>query len=105
MQVILFECDKRGETFLEVMPENLCEYTFVVHTHLACTRDASIGVECQVEGFHDLVRLQIIQSQMVMVRPHQTAYISICSTLGPGVGRCVADSAACLYYSGYDNEI
>ncbi len=78
------------------MPESSqCEYTFKVHTHLACIRDTPIGVECQVEGYHDLVSFQRMPYRSV-ASGEKLIYLSVCSTLGSGVGGCEPSSASCL---------
>ncbi len=82
-QIILFECDNRDEAILEVMPESSqCEYTFKVHTHLACIRDTPIGVECQVEGYHDLVSFQRMPYRSV-ASGEKLIYLSVCDNYTP----------------------
>ena len=92
----MFECDSRDEPFLEVMPENMCEYTFVVHTKLACPHTTNIGVECRVEGFHDLVAFQRMPGRSVKAEGKATLFISVCDALGTSVPGCDSGSASCL---------
>lgn len=93
--MIEFECDDREDAFLEVLPENFCEYTFVVHTRQACPRPTSIGVECRVDGFPDLVAFQRTPARTVEAKGKRV-YISVCDPLGPNVDGCDSGSAACL---------
>ncbi len=99
-QVITFECGDHDPPFLEVVPENSCLYTFVVHTRLACPHGTSIGVECRVEGFHDLVAFQRISARTITVPRMGRAYLSVCDTIGLDVPGCDAGAAACLLGQG-----
>ena len=81
------------------MPENLCEYTFVVHTALACPHSANVGVECHVDGFHDLVAFQRMPGRSIQVRGRGTLFLSVCDPLGATVPNCKPGSAACLLNS------
>ena len=96
LQVIIFVCDWR-EPFLEVLPENRCEYTFIVHTNHSCVDATPIGVECRVSGFHDLVTFQRLASVSVKVGDQgDEMFMSVCNPLGPGVRGCPSGAAACL---------
>lgn len=94
--MITFECDNRDSPILEVMPENSCEYAFVVHTNLACPKGTSIGVECQAEGFHDLVAFQRMEARSVVVPERGTVFLAVCDTVGPRMQGCDPSAGACL---------
>jgi hypothetical protein len=94
--MIVFECDSREEPFLEVLPENMCEYTFVVHTKLVCIQRTNVGVECGVEGFHDLVAFQRMSSHSLQAKGSTRLFFSVCDSLGTSVPGCDASSASCL---------
>ena len=94
---MIFECDQRETPFLEVLPENNCGYNFVVHTRLACLDNTPIGVECRVDGFHDLVAFQRMAARTVFTTDGQRVFLSVCSTIGDQQGLdCDAGAGACL---------
>lgn len=75
--VILFECDDRDD-FLEVLPEEVCEYTFVVHTRLVCVQEQAIGVECDVPGYQGLGTLASLTLDHVPLKDGGTMFVSVC---------------------------
>ena len=95
---MIFECDNVAESFLEVLPENNCEYTFVVHTTLACPTgsEGQIGVECSAEGFHDLVAFQRISTRTVYTDTGKRVFLSVCRTIGNAGGGCDPGAGACV---------
>jgi len=96
-QTITFLCDKR-DPFLEVLPEDNCAYAFIVHTALACVKDTPIGVECQVEGFQDLVAFQRRSwNRVTQGDSNQEFFVSVCDPLGSEVEGCSPGAAACMH--------
>ena len=100
--VITFECDSRE--FLQVLPEADCEYSFVVHTDLACAQTSAISVECSVDGFDDLqVFLSLKSSPIVLSNTSAArAFISVCDPISRDnqenstALRCPSGAAACI---------
>ena len=98
--VVLFECDTRDD-FLEVLPEQVCEYTFVVHTRLVCVGDQAIGVECELPGFQGLVTLASLRIDPVPLKGGGTFFVSVCRPISAYNQRsslalqCPKGAAAC----------
>ena len=103
--VVTFECDKSKEgEFLQVLPEAECEYSFVVHTELACREDGGgIGVECLLEGYEDLAGLVNMKVPPVVINDTHNMYVSVCSPLSSAnqqdyvtMKDCPKSSGACI---------
>ena len=98
--VILFECDTRDD-FLEVLPEQVCEYTFLVHTRLVCVQEQAIGVECEVPGFQGLPSLASLRIDPIPLKDRGTFFVSVCRPLSaynqnsPLALLCPRGTAAC----------
>ena len=100
--VITFECDSRE--FLQVLPEVDCEYSFIVHTSLACAKKSVIGVECSVDGFEDLEVFLSLKSPPVPLSNTSSAmaFISVCDPISRDnqenstALRCPSGAAACI---------
>ena len=100
--VITFECDSRE--FLQVLPEVDCEYSFIVHTNLACAKKSVIGVECSVDGFEDLEVFLSLKSPPVPLSNTSSAmaFISVCDPISRDnqenstALRCPSGAAACI---------
>ena len=100
--VITFECDTQN--ILEVLPEEDCEYSFIIHTSLACTRNERIGVHCQVSGFDDLAAFLSLKTPAIPLGDSSQgakAYVSVCEPIGSdnqadvAALTCPKGSAAC----------
>ena len=103
--VVTFECDKSPEgEFLQVLPEAECEYSFVVHTEIACPEvGPMIGVECLLEGYEDLAGLVDLKIPPIEMNDTHRVYVSVCSPLSAanqedtsGMKDCPASSGACI---------
>lgn len=102
--VVAFECDKSKEgEFLQVLPEAECEYSFVVHTEIACPDDGNIGVECLLEGYEDLAGLVNMKVPPIVINNTHNMYVSVCSPLSAAnqqdhqtMKDCPASSGACI---------
>ena len=102
--VVTFECDKSKEgEFLQVLPEAECEYSFVVHTEIACPERGEIGVECMLEGYEDLAGLVNMKVPPIEINKTHSMHVSVCSPLSaanqqdyPAVKDCPASSSACI---------
>ena len=100
--VITFECDSRE--FLQVLPEVDCEYSFIVHTSLACAKKSVIGVECSVDGFEDLEVFLSLKSPPVPLSNTSSAvaFVSVCDPISRDnqenstALRCPSGAAACI---------
>lgn len=100
---ITFECD--SQDLLEVLPEEDCEYSFVVHTNLSCARNERIGVHCQVSGFDDLATFLSLKTPAIPLGEGSQgakAYMSVCEPIGSdnqadsAALSCPTGSAACI---------
>lgn len=103
--VVTFECDKNKEEgeFLQVLPEAECEYSFVIHTEIACLERGEIGVECMLEGYEDLAGLMNMKVPPIEIDGTHSMYVSVCSPLSaanqqdyPAVKDCPTSSGACI---------
>ena len=102
--VVTFECDKSGEgEFLQVLPEAECEYSFVVHTEIACPESGGIGLECLLDGYEDLAGLVQMKVPPVIINGTHKMYVSVCSPLSEtnqqdyhAVKDCPSSSGACI---------
>lgn len=100
--VITFECDSRE--FLQVLPESDCEYSFVVHTNLACAQTSAISVECSVDGFDDLQVFLSLKSPPIVISNTSSAraFISVCDPISRDnqenstALQCPSGAAACI---------
>ena len=90
--VVTFECDSRQD-FLEVLPEEECEYSFVVHTKLVCGEGGEPGVECAVPLYGNLGTLSsAVTLPSVVPDNGGLLFISACVPNS----HCPSGAAACL---------
>ncbi len=95
--VVSFACEQSRNAFLEVFPEEECEYSFVVHTDIVCKESNNIGVPCMLPHF---ANLDVFQARgMVEVKLNDTAMVlfTVCSTLDSRrPPKCPKGAAVCL---------
>ena len=106
---ITFVCNQTAPEigYLEVLPEEECEYTFNVHTPKACQRKTASSVECFVQGFAVLGSMTSLRVPPVLVPGTGTAYLAVCGAISVdnqmvthAASACPYGAAACVIHDG-----
>ena len=106
--VLTFVCNRTAPKtgYLEVLPEEECEYTFNVHTPKACKRKEAPMVECFVPGYASLGSFTSLRAPAIAASGG-TVYVAVCGPIaagnqvdGEGAKVCPYGAAACLVRSG-----
>ena len=82
--------------YLEVLPEEECEYTFNVHTPEACQRNNASAVECFVPGYAALGSMTSFRVPPVKVQSG-TAYLAVCGPISADNQLIVQAASVCPY--------
>lgn len=107
--VLTFVCNRSAPAsgYLEVLPEEECEYTFNIHTPKACKKRVGPSIECYVEGFSGLSTLTTLKVPPVQVPGGGTAYLAVCEAISAdnqedtkASSVCSDSAAACLVHDG-----
>ena len=101
--ILSFVCNKTASTsgYLEVLPEEGCEYTFNIHTKTVCKEKLVPAVECFASGYATLGSFMSLKAPPISV-PTGTAYVAVCGGVSPdnqveqGSQSCPHGAAACL---------
>lgn len=99
--VIYFEYDHRPD-YLEVLPEEECEYSLVVYTRLVYEKSYQVGIDCTLTNYPDLEWFTNYLTPPITVDTHSKLYFSVCSPIASnnqltaGYGPCDQVSGACL---------
>ena len=96
-------------TYLKVLPEEECEYSFIVYTPLVKEDIPFIGQECHADNFPEMGWFLSYKIPPLRISSSVTAYISVCRPISSenqvdtvGSSSCVAsNSAACIVTGGY----
>ena len=92
---------------LVVLPEQQCEYSFIVYTALVKENTPVIGQECQVDNFEELDWFLSYKIPPIRINSTLSAYISVCRPISlenqadtHGSSSCTSsNSGACLVTS------
>ena len=97
--VLTFVCNKTTPEsgYLEVLPEEECEYTFNIHTPKACQRKTASSVECFVPGFAALPSMTALRVPPVPVPGTGTAYLAVCGPISMDNQLVAQAASACPY--------
>lgn len=105
--VITFVCNSTAPKtgYLEVLPEESCEYTFNIHTPTACSKKTLPSIECYAPGYASLSSLVSLKNPpipMVGSQGKGTAYLAVCGPISIdnqmlviGTTKCPRGAAAC----------
>ena len=102
MATIYFEYDPRDD-FLLALPEQACEYSFVVYTKLVKEEQQQIGVQCYLESFPDLEWFTSFPTPPLLVESGDAkVYFSVCNPISSrnqeandGFDTCSNTAGAC----------
>lgn len=100
--VIYFEYDPRPD-YLEVLPEEGCEYSLVVYTKLVHEEAYHIGIDCSLVNFPDLEWFTSQPTPPISIDSTTKLYFSVCLPIssnnqlaGTGYGSCSEIAGACI---------
>lgn len=100
--VIYFEYDPRSD-FLEALPEEECEYSFIVYTRLVYQKTAHVGIDCNLPNFPDLKWFTNHEASPITIDSSTKLYFSVCQPIssnnqiaGSGYDVCSEVASACL---------
>ena len=90
-----------------ILPEQQCEYSFVVYTPLVRDNTPVIGQQCQVDNFEELDWFLSYKVPPIQINSSLTAYVSVCQPISSdnqldaqGSSSCASsNSGACLVTS------
>ena len=100
--VLTFVCNHTAPEsgYLEVLPEEECEYTFNIHTPKACQRKSAPSVECFVPGYAALASITSVGVLPVAVADG-TVNLAVCGPISAdNQTLCPYGTAACLVKDG-----
>ena len=97
--VLTFVCNYTAPAtgYLEVLPEEECEYTFNIHTPRACRKKVAPSYECFVPGFSSLSSLAAVRVPPILVPGVGTAYLAVCGPISVDNQLITAASSTCPY--------
>ena len=110
--VLTFVCNQTAPKtgYLEVLPEEACEYTFNVHTPKACPKKTVSPVECYAPGYASLSSLVSQRNPPIPIVGEKgigTAYLAVCGPISTdnqmvavASSMCPSGAAACLVLDG-----
>ena len=83
--------------YLEVLPEEECDYKFNIHTPRACSKKVAPLYECFVPGFSSLSSLAGIRVPPILVPGVWTAYLAVCGPRSVDNQLIAAAASTCPY--------
>lgn len=93
--------------YLEVLPEEECEYTFNIHTPKACRRKSAAAVECFAPGYAALGGMTSLRVPPVSGTGTGTVYLAVCGPISvdnqlvvQAASECPYGAAACVVHNG-----
>ena len=107
--VLTFVCNSTAPKsgYLEVLPEEECEYTFNIHTPQACKKKAAPSFECYASGYATLSSFTSLKVPPIPVPGVGTAYVAVCGAISvdnqvdsKASAVCPYGAAACLVKDG-----
>ena len=107
--VLTFVCNRTAPKsgYLEVLPEEECEYTFNIHTPKACKREEAPSTECFTPGYATLSSFTSLHVPSIAVPGEGTAYLAVCGAVSAdnqvdakASSVCPYKAAACLVADG-----
>ena len=107
--VLTFVCNRTAPSsgYLEILPEEECEYTFSIHTPKVCKKKVAPSFECFVSGYAELSTLASLKVPAIRLPGGGTVYVAVCGPISadnqvdsgaPAV--CPYGAAACLVQDG-----